>query len=83
MNTGGVSPVPWLPNQLLAAGTSKRGIENPDTGWFYPRATMEEKREAPMPFPARPYRRFPVQCFRSVCLHATPVHSAWRAAGRG
>ena len=46
MNTGGVSPVPWLPNQLLAAGTSKRGIENPDTGWFYPRATMEEKRAA-------------------------------------
>jgi hypothetical protein len=39
--------------------------------------------EAPMPFPARPYRRFPVQCFRIVCLHATPVHSAWRAAERG
>ncbi len=36
-----------------------------------------------MPFMVRPYRRFPMQCFRIVCLHVIPGHSAWRATERG
>ena len=30
----------------IGAGTSKEGIENPNTGWFYPHTTMEENRAA-------------------------------------
>ena len=32
--------------EIGTTGTSMLAMENPDTGWVYPRATMKEKRAA-------------------------------------
>lgn len=46
--------------EIGATGTSMLAMENPDTGWVYPRATMKEKRAARA---SEVWWRAPTTCF--------------------